>query len=421
MYRPGWWRLLLGLRPVQRVLTREIGDAVDRAFEKSTADRRAMLRAADERAAALEREITKLRQHIDILAGRAVKAEDQNGRLASRVLALREQKQRLEAENNELARRNATLRKRAMTRDTQRWTAVLSPENTPVRPPAGGSGSGTECDVFACLDCGSLLILETPAADEPRWHRPAGEGCGTCVDLPCSRPPAPSVAEAPAVPETELPVPGTAGQRAEIAAELVAGLAKSSPADVAADELAKKAAEATRDVLERISPAQSSSLDALATGLEKVSGTVRSGIAWCATELLGMPDFLGTVLGHVVAELVTDPLHVKEIARAVRVVDTVACAVEGDLSKCASLRHLAIMDLGQAEAADRLKALVHDPKLDERLKDDLIKAIALQKAAELAKPVERPVQVEKPARWFKPEPELDHPVHRGPGGRLFGR
>ncbi|HEV7651529.1 MAG TPA: hypothetical protein VGP26_25535 [Actinophytocola sp.] len=343
--------------------------------------------------------------------------------LEGRVDSLRAANKRLETENVELARRGEILRKRATTEDDRRWADLLRAENVPVRPRSGRSDSRAGCDVFACLDCGSMLILETPAADEPRWRRPAGKGCHTCADLPCSRPPERSVAEPPAVVETDLPVPGTRQEREDIAAELVAGLAKNSPVEVAADAYAKKAAELTREVLERISPTESSSLDVLAAGLDKVSDTVGSGIAWCATELLGMPEFLGKVLGHVVAELVTDPLHLKEIARAVRVVDTVACALEGDLSRCASLRHLAVMDLGQTELADLLKDVAKDPEvakildeitkdvadveLAERLRESLSKAIELHEPAELAKALEEPATIERPDQWFRP-------------GRIFG-
>jgi hypothetical protein len=437
MNRPGWWNLLLGLRPVQRRLAQEISEALDREFQRSREGHEATRLAASRREAAHEREAAQLRQDISVLAGRAAESERRLVEVArraveskDRVASLRAENERLAAKNAELTRRNEILHKTA--RDARRWADILSPENVPVRPRSRDTESG-ECDLFACLDCGSMLILETPAAGAPRWHRPTGTGCDTCVDLPCSPPPAQSVAEPPAVVAADLPVPGTRQERVDIAAELVAGLAKDSPVEVVADAYAKKAAELTRDVLERISPTQSSSLDALAGGLDKVSDTVRSGIAWCATDLLGMPEFLGKVLGHVVSDLVTDPLHLKDIARAVRVVDTVACALEGDLSRCASLRQLAIMDVGRAEFAEKLQEVAKDLELVEqvdelikdvadveltaRLKESLTEAIALQKAVELAKPVEQPDPVEKPDRWFKPEPPE---IGRWLGGGLFG-
>lgn len=428
MYRPGWWNFLLGLRPVQRMLTREISEAVDRAYERSTESQDAMLLAADWRAAALDGEATRLRQDNSVLTGRVVESERRAAESSRRAVELERQVAKLGVENERIAaetvalvRRNEVLRKRATAPDARRWAEILSPENVPLSPRSRGSESG-ECDVFACLDCGSMLILETPAADEPTWHRPIGTGCDTCADLPCSRPPEQSVEEPPAVVEADLPVPGTRQGREDIAAALVAGLVKNSPVEVAADAYAKKAAQLTRDALERISPTQSSSLDALAAGVDKVSDTVRSGIAWCATELVGMPDFLGKVVGHVVSELVTDPLHLKEVARTIRVVDTVACTVEGDLSKCASVRHLAIMDLGQAELSDHVQENlelanpldhavrnVADPKLAERLKEVLTTATALHKPAE---PVEPPAPIKKPDRRFEP-------ARRRPGGRAF--
>lgn len=282
--------------------------------------------------------------------------------------------------------------------DRSRWAEILSPDNVPVRPRRRRSDADAECDVFACLDCGSMLILESSAVDEPAWHRPTGEGCDTCTDLPCSRPAELPVAEPLAVVEADLQLPGTTQERENVTAELAAGLVKNSPVEVAADAYAKKAVELTCDMLERISPTESSSLDALATGLDKVSGTVASGIAWCATELVGMPEFLGKVLGHMVAELVTDPLQLKEVARAVRVVDMIACAVEGDLSSCESVRHLG-KDLGQAELADLLKE-------------------AAKAAQELADAVEEPGPIERPDRWFQPEPSPE-PDEPGCGG-IFG-
>jgi hypothetical protein len=159
--------------------------------------------------------------------------------------------------------------------------------------------------------------------------------------------------------EVALTVPGTPQARGKIAAELVVSLLRNSPLDVVADTCAKSAAAWTTDVLEKDKPTKSSALDAIATGLEKVSGTFKSGIVWVATAL-GVPGFLAHVLGFVVSDLIGDPLHLKDIARAVRVVDTVWCAMDGDLSECASFRHLVITDVGEPELAENLKDALGD-------------------------------------------------------------
>lgn len=421
MDRPWWWSLLQELRPVQHVLSQEIREALDREFERSDAAHRAAVKQLGDAHEELRQSMSRLERNNAVLAQRAVAAERRDAESRRDNAGLRKENEYLRSRNAELTRANDVLRRRAAGVNARRWQEILAPGNVPARPRERPSPSEGECDVFACLDCGSFLVLEIPAVGEPVFHRPVGEGCDTCTDLPCARPPEQPVVEPPAVVEVDLTVPGTSREREQLAAELVAGLVKNPPLDVAADAYAKKAAELTRELAETVAPTQSSSLDAIATGLDKVSDTVKSGVVWCATELLGMPDFLGTVLGHVVSELVTDPLRLKDVSRAIRVVDTIACAVDGDLGRCASLRHLAIMDLGQAEVADQLKEAVKDlsePAVTELLEEALEEAL---KEAEALHEPEEPEPVRKPDRWFTPEPpEIDPPWRREPETGLFG-
>lgn len=387
MDRPGEWNFLRSLPPVKHMLaqTEEVW--------------RAKLLAASKREAALELDVTTLRQDLSALDSCLVESERRTAEEARRadelerlVASLREDNRRLEGKNVELTRRNDTLRQRAVAQDAQRWAAILRTEYVPVRPRSDRPDAGAECDVFACLECRSVLVLETPATDEPRWRRLYGKDCSTCKDLPCSRPPGQSVAEPSAVVEADLRVQGERQERENIAAELVAGLLKDSLVKVAADAYAKKAVELTCKMLKEISPEESSSLDALACGLSTIPDTLRKGIVWCATELFGMSDFLGKVLGHVVAQVVTGPVPLKEVALILRVADTAGCALNGDLSRCASLRHLVFRELTQAELA-------------EYLQESLSGAIALHGPAEPANAVEEPEP-----------PEIERRGPRGPRG-----
>lgn len=194
-----------------------------------------------------------------------------------------------------------------------------------------------------------------------------------------SRTPRPAAALDVVVPEVavvaDLPVPGTPEEREQVAAQLVAGLVKDPPGDALADAYAKKVVDLAREWLEQVAPTHPSSLAAVATGLEEVSDTVKTGVVWCATELLGMPDSLGKVLAHVVSDLVTDPLHLKDVCRAIRAVDTAVCTLNGDLGSCASARYLAFTEVGQTVLADQLKEAIREPHNDDMQKKHLTETV----------------------------------------------
>jgi hypothetical protein len=417
---------------VQRELGREIENALNREFERLDTAHRATVNELRDANHKLEQGLFQLRRNSAVLARRTAEAERDKADSNRQNAELQRRNERLRAQNAELNHANDLLRDRAAELNARRWQEVLVPGTGPVRPRERPRSSGSECDLFHCQDCGSFLLLETPAAGEPVLHRPVGEGCGTCVDLPYARPTdAVDVVVPEVAVEADLPVPGTPEEREQVAAQLVAGLVKNPPGDVLADAYAKEVVELAREWLERIAPTQPSSLAAVATGLEKVSDTVKTGVVWCATELLGMPDFLGKVLGHVVSDLVTDPLHLKDVCRAIRAVDTAVCTLNGDLGSCASVRHLAFTDVGQAVLAEQLKEAISDPhnddvleQLTEAVKDlhkdddvlehlteaveDLHEDEVLKQLKEaLAKAVED--QVEDPVL---PEEELDPPWRR---------
>lgn len=366
--RPRWWDVLQGLRPVQRELGREIENALDREFERLNTAHQTTVNELRDANHELEQRLSQLRRDNAVLVGRTAEAERDKADRDRRNAELLRQIERLRARNTELTHANDLLRDQAAELNARRWQKVLVPGTGPVRPRERPRSSDGECDLFHCQVCGSFLLLETPAASEPVLHRPVGEGCGACVDLPYTRPAMAVDVMVPAVAvEANLPVSGTPEEREQVAVELVAGLVKDPPGDVLADAYAKEVVDLAKEWLEQVAPTQPSSLAAVATGLEKVSDTVKTGVVWCATELLGMPDFLGKVLAHVVSDLVTDPLHLKDVCQAIRAVDTAVCTLNGDLGSCASARHLAFTDLGQTVLAEQLKEAIRDPHNDDVL------------------------------------------------------
>jgi len=170
------------------------------------------------------------------------------------------------------------------------------------------------------------------------------------VELPNTRPAEAVDVLVPEVAvEADLPVPGTPEEREQVAAQLVAGLVKDPPGDVLA----------------------------------------------------------------VVSDLVTDPLHLKDVCRAIRAVDTAVCTLNGDLGSCASVRHLAFTDVGQTVLAGQLNEAIKDPHNDDALEqlteavNDLHEDKVLEHLKEaLAKAIED--HVEDPVL---PE-ELDPPWRR---------
>lgn len=251
--RPRWWEVLQGLRPVQRELEREIENALNREFERLDTVHRAMVNELRDANHELEQGLSQLRPNNAVLARRMAEAERDKADSDRQNAELLRQNERLRARNAELTHANDLLRDRAAELNARRWQEVLAPGTGPVRPRERPRSSGGECDLFHCQDCGSFLLLETPAAGQPVLHRPVGEECGTCVDLPYTRPAKAADVVVPEVAvEADLPVPGTPEEREQVAAQLVAGLVKDPPDDVLADAYAKEVVDLAREWLERL-------------------------------------------------------------------------------------------------------------------------------------------------------------------------
>lgn len=149
-----------------------------------------------------------------------------------------------------------------------------------------------------------------------------------------------------------------------------------------------------------------SGLNAIATGLDKAPTVIRNGIAWCATEIVGLPEFPATVLAEVITRATLEPFQLKPIARAVRMVGT--CL--GDPT-CA--RDLLRKDLGVL-LADRLADVLHKLEEPEKATEEVAKAAediarAIEEVAQAVKKLEELEKVEELANLD----EISSPVRRG--------
>jgi hypothetical protein len=105
------------------------------------------------------------------------------------IAELRLRNAELTRANNDLTFANDDLRAHIARAYAHYWQQILVPDNVPVRPrkrsSSLGESSGYECDLFACLDCGSFLLLRTFSAGKTtlqrvgdRELRPAGHTSG---------------------------------------------------------------------------------------------------------------------------------------------------------------------------------------------------------------------------------------------------
>lgn len=221
---------------------------------------------------------------------------------------------------------------------------------SPVRPAAvrgtcAERAGAVTSDVFCCAGCGSVWLLSSGPDGARTLRKPIGPGCAACADLPFRRPPVAGTSGYESAIEREmarlvsqavgssvdLPVPGERDARTDVGVRLAAALA--GP-DGAAE--AGRIARARPDA----PPDGCPGLDAVAAGLDRAADEAGAGIAWCATEILGTPEFYAAVLGRV--GLTAGSFAA--VARGIRVADTVRCAADDELGRCANARHLAMKD-----------------------------------------------------------------------------
>lgn len=324
----------------------------------------------DEVSRAVDREMGRaeevLRRHRVAL----VESEERNDQLRRRVAEL-------EAVTGKLGtaltaqRAAAEELRRAWTAEqanTERWRSACEAAERRAREQRAAEAELDEqstTDLFRCLECSSLWLLSTRPDQTCAVRRPVGDGCAVCTEEPLQRlweiktSVAPEVvAEVPA-PVSEPPdQPDARIDTAKFAVDLL----EHGPEVGVAKTVAREASELVREKLDRVAPVRWSGLNAIATGLDTVPKVVRNGIAWCATEIVGLPEFPAKVLAEVLTRAALEPFQLKPIARAVRMVGT--CL--GDPA-CAR-------DLVRKDLEVLLADVLHKPDGPEKATEDVVKA-----------------------------------------------
>jgi hypothetical protein len=345
------WSFLLDRAPIQRQVQREISRARDeieqRAQDALDNDRerhRKALGDAEQRIIELQRSVGELRGHVADL----------------------------EAANREFAATNRDLRSQLVAwQDTEQRRR--DQEDTEAR--------NTTSDLFCCQnpDCLSLWLLSRRPDRSYNYSYatcgPIGPGCATCTagepslrlaaikaDVTGPDEIARIARPVDKAPESavRLPVPGgNRSARTDWGVRLVAVLLQRGPDTAIADTVAHQASTFVRNQADRIVPATGcTGLSAIADGLDQVPKVIRNGIAWCATEILGVPEFPATVLGEVITRVATvhvAPLHaLHTVAQGIRAVGAVSCAADDHLGRCQCARHL-VSNVAETAVAGELQ------------------------------------------------------------------
>jgi hypothetical protein len=356
------WSFLLDRRPVWRTVRDEVHRAVDRELGR-----------AEE----------VLRRHQVALA----QSEERNDQLRRRGAEL-------EVATGKLRRALA-----AEQASTERWRSAYEAAERRASERRAAEAELDEqatTDLFRCLECSSLWLLSTRPDQICTARRPVGDGCAVCTEEPLRRlweiktSAAPEVVAEVPTPVSEPPEqPATHIDTAKFAADLL----EHGPEAGVAKTVAREASELVRDKLDRVAPVRWSGLHAIATGLDRTPTVIRNGIAWCATEIVGLPELPAKVLAEVVTRAALEPFQLKPIARAVRMVGT--C-----LGDPACARDLVRKDV-EVLLADGLHKLEERGKATEevtRVAKDVAKiAKAIEEVAEAVKKLGNIEESEKDA------------------------
>jgi hypothetical protein len=233
-------------------------------------------------------------------------------------------------------------------------------------------------DLFRCETCSSLWLLSAWSDLTCRVRRAVGKGCDVCNDdplhrlwevktgagfgaaaevpRPASEPPSQPIEHIDSVAKVLSPAGGPVSHidPARVAIDLL----KDGPEAALAKALASEVREQACAGLDRVTPVpQFSWLNAIATGLDTAPKVARNGLAWCATEILGLPEVMATLLGEFASRTILEPFQFKLIARGIRMVGTVledpACTYD---FVCKEIERL-----GANELADVLRGAIEEP------------------------------------------------------------
>ncbi|HJP76488.1 MAG TPA: hypothetical protein VJ914_19625 [Pseudonocardiaceae bacterium] len=348
-----FWSFVLDLAPVRRRLRREISQARDqierdarRVLDKDRATHRAALAAAADKA---DRDLRDLSTTVRTL-------ESDNRDLSATVRTLESDNRRLRdqvAESREVQRRHDEL--------------------------AAIEARDTTSDLFRCEQpgCGALWLLSMRPDHSYYVSEPIGDGCEICksntllrllkVKATVTEPDeiarvARPVSTAPAL-AADLSVPRSGRTaRTDIGAKFVVDLMQRGEDAAVANALAHQASTYLQSETDDVAPAtRCTRLSAIADGLDQASNVIRDGVAWCATEIFGLPDFLARLLGEVVrrtVELQLAPVHTMHVvAQGIRAFGTVSCVIDDRLGHCQCARHLAAK-VGETAVAGELKQVL---------------------------------------------------------------
>ena len=297
---------LLHLGPIRRAVDQDVVAQMVRSAEEARDNHRKTLRARDDL-------ITKLHKDNDDLSRRLTELEADNRSLRTALAA----------------------QQRALEQHKRR-------ERKPARPPRPerkAPNADPTSDLFLCLDCRSLWLLSTWPDHIRTVRRPVGGGCPTCAGQPVRQlaEVKTNLATSAAADDVARPI-SAPPNHPDDTVRFVADLLKDGPATA----IARAAGDLARTRLDRIAPAdRCAGLDAIANGIDRMPKAVNNGIAWCATEIIGSPEFPAKVLTDLVARAALDPVNLKAIARGIRLVGAASCAAANLLGQCQCAHRLA--------------------------------------------------------------------------------
>lgn len=197
-----------------------------------------------------------------------------------------------------------------------------------------------------------------------------------------------------------------------IASKFVADLIEGGLDSAVAKGVVREAGEYARNALW---PAdRCTMLAVIANGLAPIPTTVKGGIRWFATGIVGLPRLVAETIAEIATRALVEPVPLRAIARAVRIVGVMSCAAENQFARCCCARDLVGKDLTEPRIASRLDEAFHNAggtPFDLELN-------APGKAA-VAGPDDVRHELQTPQVPTSPRPNLDvpHPRIFGPGDR----